>query len=104
MMWVSAIRLAPLILFTMKEIIYNILSLIVLGVISYLFINYLFVEKVEDIVRIENSSPVEELHHRQLVITIDSILDSRYPCGVTEDDTAYPFIDSLSSIAVPNNK
>jgi hypothetical protein len=50
------------------------------------------------------SSPVEEMYHRQLVNTIDSILDSRYPCGITEDDSAYPSIDSLSSIVVPNNR
>jgi hypothetical protein len=47
------------------------------------------------------SSPVEEMYHRQLVNTIDSILDSRYPCGITEDNSAYPSIDSLSSIATP---
>ena len=50
------------------------------------------------------SSPVEEMYHRQLVTTVDSILDSRYPCSVTEDDSAYPSIDPLSSIAVPNNR
>lgn len=50
------------------------------------------------------TSPVEEIYHRQLVTTIDSILDSRYPCGVIEDNSVYPSIDSLSSIAVPNNR
>ena len=69
---------------------------ILIGIVSILI-----VEHVEHQV---TSSPVEEMYHRQLVNTIDSILDSRYPCGIIEDDSAYPSIDSLSTIAVPNNR
>ena len=34
-----------------------------------------------------NSSPVEEMYHRQLVITLDSILDARFGTGCCEEDT-----------------
>ena len=32
------------------------------------------------------SSPVEEMYHRQLVTTIDSILDARFGSGCYEED------------------
>ena len=33
------------------------------------------------------SSPVEEMYHRQLVVTLDSILDARFGTGCCEEDT-----------------
>lgn len=42
-----------------------------------------------------NSSPVEEIYHRQLVITLDSILDARFGAGCCEE-----VIDS-DDISVP---
>ena len=52
----------------------------------------------------KSSAPVEEMYHRQLVITIDSILDARFDPGCCEevvdsDDvtiTQTRFSDSLS--------
>ena len=38
------------------------------------------------------SSPVEEMYHRQLVTTIDSILDARFGAGCCEED-----IDTVSA-------
>ena len=32
------------------------------------------------------SSPVEEMYHRQLVVTLDSILDARFGTGCCEED------------------
>ena len=32
------------------------------------------------------SSPVEEMYHRQLVVTLDSILDARFGSGCCEED------------------
>ena len=32
------------------------------------------------------SSPVEEMYHRQLVVTLDSILDTRFGPGCCEED------------------
>ena len=54
----------------------------------------------------ESSSPVEEMYHKQLVITLDSILDARFDPGCCEevvdsDDvtiTQTRFSDSLSPI------
>jgi hypothetical protein len=33
----------------------------------------------------ESSSPVEEMYHRQLVVTLDSILDARFSPGCCEE-------------------
>ena len=38
------------------------------------------------------SSPVEEMYHRQLVTTLDSILDARFDAGCCEED-----IDTVSA-------
>ena len=32
------------------------------------------------------STPVEEMYHRQLVVTLDSILDARFGTGCCEED------------------
>lgn len=34
----------------------------------------------------DTSSPVEEMYHRQLVVTLDSILDARFGTGCCEED------------------
>ena len=43
-------------------------------------------EREYSIVRFITSSPVEEMYHRQLVITLDSILDARFGPGCCEED------------------
>ena len=42
------------------------------------------------------SSPVEEMYHRQLVITLDSILDARFGPGCCKE-----VIDSNNDVSVP---
>ena len=51
---------------------------ILIGIVSILI-----VEHVEHQV---TSSPVEEMYHRQLVVTLDSILDARFGAGCCEQD------------------
>ena len=45
----------------------------------------------------ESSAPVEEMYHRQLVITLDSILDARFDPGCCEE-----VVDS-DYVSVPSN-
>ena len=46
----------------------------------------------------ESSSPIEEMYHRQLVVTLDSILDARFgPCCCKE------VIDN-NNISIPNTR
>lgn len=56
----------------MKDYIFAILLLISLLGISY------FIATYDDVVKLNKntSSPVEEMYHRQLVITLDSVLDA----------------------------
>ena len=64
---------------------------ILIGIVSILI-----VEHVEHQV---TSSPVEEMYHRQLVVTLDSILDARFgPCCCKE------VIDSNDNVSVPNTR
>ena len=42
------------------------------------------------------SSPVEEMYHRQLVVTLDSILDARFGPGCYKE-----VIDSNDNVSVP---
>ena len=44
----------------------------------------------------ESSSPVEEMYHRQLVTTIDSILDARFSPGYCKE-----VVDSNDDVSVP---
>ena len=48
-----------------------------------------------DIRRNNTSTPVEEMYHRQLIVTLDSILDARFGHGCCEEDidtvNAYTF-------------
>ena len=55
----------------------------------------------------ESSSPVEEIYHRQLVVTLDSILDARFGPGCCEkvidsDDVSVPHT-RFSDILSPTN-
>ena len=34
----------------------------------------------------ENKTPVEDMYHRQLVVTLDSIFDARFGAGCCEED------------------
>ena len=43
------------------------------------------------------SSPVEEMYHRQLVVTLDSILDARFGHGCYKE-----VIDSNDNVSVPH--
>ena len=43
-------------------------------------------EREYSTVRFITSSPVEEMYHRQLVVTLDSILDARFGTGCCEQD------------------
>ena len=43
------------------------------------------------------SSPVEEMYHKQLVVTLDSILDARFGPGYCKE-----VIDSDDNVSVPN--
>lgn len=45
------------------------------------------------------SSPVEEMYHRQLVITLDSILDARFGPGCCKE-----VIDSDDNVSIPNTR
>lgn len=84
----------------MKNILIYILVLAAFALICY----SAYKEVEYNTIEVDDSTPVGEIYHRQLVNTIDSILDSRYPCGVTEDNNAYPYSNSFSSVAVPNNR
>ena len=61
---------------------------ILIGIVSILI-----VEHVEHQV---TSSPVEEMYHRQLVITLDSILDARFGPSCCKE-----VIDSNDNVSVP---
>lgn len=45
------------------------------------------------------SSPVEEMYHRQLVVTLDSILDARFGPGYCKE-----VIDSNNDVSIPYTK
>lgn len=58
-----------------------------------------------DIRRNNTSSPVEEMYHRQLVVTLDSILDARFGAGCCEEvidsDDVSVTHDKLGRVLVP---
>ena len=56
-------------------------SLFVWGILISLF----WIKVAKDSYSV-TSSPVEEMYHRQLVTTIDSILDARFGPGCCEED------------------
>jgi hypothetical protein len=52
---------------------------ILIGIVSILIVKHIEYQVT--------SSPVEEMYHRQLVVTLDSILDARFDPGCCEEDT-----------------
>ena len=65
-------------------------SLAIISVVCF----FMFCSYVGSIKAI-TSSPVEEMYHRQLVVTLDSILDARFGAGCCEevidsDDVSVP--------------
>lgn len=61
----------------------------------------------ELIIQCVTSSPVEEMYHRQLITTLDSIFDARFDAECCEevidsDDINVP-IDSLGRALLPDN-
>lgn len=57
---------------------------ILIGIVSILIAKHVEYQVI--------SSPVEEMYHRQLVTTLDSILDARFDAGCCEED-----IDSVNA-------
>ena len=51
---------------------------ILIGIVSILIVKHVEYQVT--------SSPVEEMYHRQLVVTLDSILDARFGAGCCEQD------------------
>ena len=51
---------------------------ILIGIVSILIVKHIEYQVI--------SSPVEEMYHRQLVTTLDSILDARFDPGCYEED------------------
>ena len=45
------------------------------------------------------NTPVEEMYHRQLVVTLDSILDARFGPGCCKE-----VIDSDDNVSIPNTR
>lgn len=52
---------------------------ILIGIVSILIVKHVEYQVI--------SSPVEEMYHRQLVVTLDSILDARFSAGCCEEDS-----------------
>ena len=52
---------------------------ILIGIVSILIVKHIEYQVT--------SSPVEEMYHRQLVVTLDSILDARFGDGCCEEDS-----------------
>ena len=72
----------------MKNILVYILVFAALILICY----SAYKEREHNILRFITSSPVEEMYHRQLVVTLDSILDARFCASCCEQD-----IDTVSA-------
>ena len=51
---------------------------ILIGIVSILIVKHVESQVI--------SSPVEEMYHRQLVVTLDSILDARFGAGCCEQN------------------
>ena len=85
-MWVSVIRLAPFIFIVMRNNVFTYCIIVAATVLITKFV-------IE-----ESSSPVEEIYHRQLVTTIDSILDARFSNGCCEEVVDSDNISVLSTL------
>ena len=51
----------------------------------------------------KNSSPVEEMYHRQLVAVIDSILDARYCTEIIDSDDVSVQHDQFGRVILSSN-
>lgn len=70
----------------MKDICIDVSIMIVISlVIACIFCFPIFCSYFGSIKAI-TSFPVEEMYHRQLVVTLDSILDARFCAGCCEED------------------
>lgn len=69
----------------MKDIIVNISIFIVYPLCMIYILSTVIGNTVISCTRTD-SSPVEEMYHRQLVNTLDSILDSRFGAGCCKED------------------
>lgn len=87
--------------------IYKILDLIgglALGlVILFIPIAILYYCAKEIVIHGVTSSPVEEMYHRQLVTTIDSILDARLTIEITDSDDITLAHDQSGRLILPYN-
>lgn len=63
---------------------------IALSVLMVILLGWMLALAIYD--TFSTSTPVEEMYHRQLVTTIDSILDARFGSGYCEEDN-----DTVSS-------
>ena len=63
---------------------------ILIGIVSILIVKHVEYQVI--------SSPVEEMYHRQLVVTLDSILDARFGAGCCEE-----VIDS-NDVSIPHDR
>ena len=62
---------------------------IIIGVVSMLIVKHIELQVT--------SSPVEEMYHRQLVVTLDSILDARFGADCCEEDIDNDTIKNIKS-------
>ncbi len=82
----------------MKNALIGVFIGCVIAIIGFAFIStFIWFAKVGTLSAI-TSSPVEEMYHRQLVVTLDSILDARFGSGCYEE-----VIDS-DDITVTHNR
>ena len=70
----------------MKNILIGIFIGCIIAIICFAFANaFVWFVKAGTLSAI-TSSPVEEMYHRQLVVTLDSVLDARLGAGCCEED------------------
>lgn len=67
----------------MRSFLIGIICFVIFIVAAYLS----YKSKEHTAIKFNTSSPVEEMYHRQLVVTLDSILDARFGAGCCEEDT-----------------
>ena len=66
----------------MKNNLVYVLAFATLILICY----FAYKEREYSTIRFSTSSPVEEMYHKQLVTTLDSILDARFNAGYCKED------------------
>ena len=68
-----------------KESKYFIVS-VTSAIILFIFVSGIIIMIYSVIKDTQATTPVEEMYHRQLVVTLDSILDARFGPGCCEED------------------